>query len=157
MNDIRLSEAIRLGAMMAPQGFGDLISGLFRRKTCAIGAALSAVPCDVIIKRRAYPSFGFRGEHVAGTVEEVQTPELWNDVFRCRVQCPDCKDFEIFGPAHRIIAIHLNDKHRWTREQIADWVETIERQLGQVPLLVERFTNPVAATGPMRPNKKGEF
>jgi hypothetical protein len=22
--------------------------------------------------------------------------------------------------------VHLNDDHRWTREQIADWVQTIE-------------------------------
>jgi hypothetical protein len=25
-----------------------------------------------------------------------------------------------------LMIMHLNDRHRWTRERIADWVETVE-------------------------------
>jgi hypothetical protein len=37
--------------------------------------------------------------------------------------CPDCTKADY---VFRVIA-HLNDDHRWTRERIADFVETIER------------------------------
>jgi hypothetical protein len=35
-----------------------------------------------------------------------------------------CEQLDVVG---RIIP-HLNDDHRWTRERIADWVESIERE-----------------------------
>jgi predicted nucleic-acid-binding protein len=41
----------------------------------------------------------------------------------------DCGDkWWQFAKSLEHIVWHLNDKHKWTREQIAEWVETIEAQ-----------------------------
>lgn len=37
-----------------------------------------------------------------------------------------------FDPAYGYVGFviaHLNNEHRWTRERIADWVESVEKQL----------------------------
>lgn len=44
-----------------------------------------------------------------------------------RVTCP-CGECETPGRIWGTI-IHLNDKARWTREQIADWLETLDQDL----------------------------
>jgi len=51
-----------------------------------------------------------------------------------RMQCPSCgrKD-ELVG----IVALCLNDAHRWTRERIADFVEGVENAQDQ-PAEIER-------------------
>jgi hypothetical protein len=90
------AEAIRLGSMLRPQGFGSMRSAA---GTCALGAAEEALG------------------------------RLWCDAFGDHRSlyhaCPACNyapdRLQIVTPAH------LNDTHYWTREQIADWVETIER------------------------------
>lgn len=97
---MKLSEAIRLGAMMKPQGF----AGTGSRKcqeTCAYGAALDAISSD----------------------ESVSTHWPWlKTLYPDPVWCPVC---HLSCDVH--IIPHLNNKHRWTRERIADWVETLER------------------------------
>lgn len=93
---MRLSEAIRLGAMLKPQGF----EGTGSRQcpaTCAYGAALDA------ISRDGFPS------------------DIWPWIDQTLFQCPACDQ------KHGMYIIpHLNNDHRWTRERIADWVETLE-------------------------------
>ncbi len=105
---MRLSEAIRLGAMLKPQGFGGMSSNPQSTETCAYGAASDAL-----------------GRHV---VPLIEWPWL-----ESKGRCPDCH--ESFWPDGKeplkylsIISSHLNDSHIWTRERIADWVETIENQ-----------------------------
>lgn len=99
-----LSAAIRLGAMMKPQGFGQMF---FDGRTCALGAALDAV--------------GIRpenqGRYVLATARWPILVELKD------IRCPLC-GFK--SPQLDSGITHLNDCHDWTREQIADWVETIE-------------------------------
>lgn len=100
---MRLSEAIRLGAMLGPQNFGTYSDG---DATCAIGAARSAGGDDMML------SF-FQIEHHLDS------------------RCPECGDIAASswcdGKRVRVNVIpHLNDHHRWTRERIADWVETLE-------------------------------
>lgn len=114
---MRLSEAIRLGAMVKPQAFGYLEVtyiyptngplGLDRSfsATCAIGAAMEAVGLELC-------------------------SDSAQDFFRCfpeavmiwELPCPVCGALERGGPVP-----HLNNDHLWTRERIANWVETIER------------------------------
>ena len=97
---LRLSEAIRLGSMIRPQAFGILFDNT---GSCAWGAAQEAI--------------GMQGENWA------DLPSEWRDLWiesHSWLQCN--KMFDI-----RMIA-HLNDDHRWNREQIADFVETVERQ-----------------------------
>ena len=96
---LKLSEAIRLGSMLKPQGFRCGSARMGARQTCAFGAAQDALG------------------RVIG----------WDDPLTAIVTtqvCPSCG-----GRQHSNLAvvIHLNDDHRWTREQIADWVEQFER------------------------------
>lgn len=95
---MRLSDAIRLGALLAPQirdhhfqrnGAGEIIA------SCAIGAATHAGYC-----------FAAHRPFLDAT----------------RRTCPRCG---VSGTVLSTIA-HLNDWHRWTREAIADWVATLE-------------------------------
>lgn len=97
---MRLSEAIRLGSMLKPQrqfGNGPLLDDA----SCAIEAAADAI--------------GWRmGD---------QMPESWRRVTVPSRACPVCgKERD----TARVMALCLNDTHGWSREQIADWVETIE-------------------------------
>jgi len=98
---MKLSEAIRLGAMLNPQGFGhNRIYGPDGTKfTCALGAAEEA------------------GYNFAG----ILTGPL---VFHPPIKCPACACY--FYSEVPVMIVHLNDLHRWTREGIADWVATVE-------------------------------
>jgi hypothetical protein len=112
---MRLSEAIRLGAIMKPQAFGMIFDGI---GTCAIGAAKDAVgELDV-----SPAWFG-----IAEVFE--RHPEWHYGILRCPVS--GCSHIE------GVIAAHLNDYHRWTRERIADFIEQIERERGLWPASAE--------------------
>ena len=103
--NIKLSEAIRLGSMLKPQGFGDKSANPEQEATCALGASLSAIGASV----RDVTKYDFLRQR-------------WP--FLCeRKQCPACG---FNRAALWIISDHLNDRHKWTRERIADWVATIE-------------------------------
>lgn len=106
------SEAIRLGAMLGPQAFGCL-----RRRMksgtqyCASGGALEAIG--------KFPACSGDG----GLIIWQTWP--WAEARLADLPC-GC-----FGGTTTTEAVfHLNDIHRWTRERIADWVETIEREHG---------------------------
>lgn len=115
---MKLSLAIRLGAMLRPQGKNNeaMIWWVGERPTCALGAAMhalnlkneSVIRQDAWITNSIYPLIVARYE--------------WIDTLK--VQCPACTD------SRRVIATiySLNDTHRWTRERIADWVATVEPQ-----------------------------
>lgn len=98
---MRLSEAIRLGATMKPQCFGAEKSD--DGGSCARGAAADAF----------------------GVADWFSIPrEVLRFACDTTVGCPNCdRDPSTLGS---IIAYHLNDYHKWTREQIADWVELHE-------------------------------
>ena len=101
-----LPEAIRLGAMLRPQGFGSL-RGF--GKSCAMGAAGEAT--------------GLTGR---GMERRLRTlfPELDETVTcSCRVQCPWHHLRMRLGSA----ITHLNDYHRFKRERIADYVERVSK------------------------------
>ena len=105
---MKLSEAIRLGAMLYPQGRVLLFNA---GRACALGSALAALGmsdftdgCTVI--RKHYPF--------------LKTERV----------CPACggKDSMFF-----IVGEHLNDTHNWTREHIADWVQGVEDASAPTP------------------------
>jgi hypothetical protein len=97
---MRLSEAIRLGAKMGPQAFGQL---RHQRATCALGAAAQAIGMRSVLILKEWP---------------------W--LATTRDKCPECMLINV--PVLTIIP-HLNDHHLWSRERIADWVETLENKL----------------------------
>ena len=101
---MKLSEAIMLGAALKPQGFGQILRD---GKTCALGAAHDSL------------GLSFRCEYGGGCELENLYPFLMGQQF----ECPEC------GGGDRlafIIASHLNDRHKWSREKIAEWVASIE-------------------------------
>jgi hypothetical protein len=101
---MKLSEAIRLGAMMRPQAFSCYTDGI---GTCVWGAANEAIGLPA--------NHGF-----------FETEGEWSVADQAS-RCPIAKCVRRFRVVSSIIQ-HLNDEHRWTREKIADWVETIEAQ-----------------------------
>lgn len=107
---MRLSEAIRLGAMMRPQAFGHY--SLQHKGSCAMVAAAEVEGSEY----RAYC-------------------DLINLAYNyAPLSCPACShEARIFCG----LVAHLNDNHRWTREAIADWVDSIEQQQARPEVAVE--------------------
>ena len=95
------------------------------RGTCALGAASQA--CDL---RSVLPVSIF-----------TLFPYLENSLAECpEVHCP--ADASIAG-----IVAHLNDNHRWTREEIADWLQSEEDKLGfETVVEPESISIPTLAT-----------
>ena len=101
---MKLSEAIRLGAMLRPQAFKVYF---WLDNSCALGAAAEA----------AGVSYGCTSTAHFRIV--LLWPWLRTMVGR---QCPACA----LDACPRKLIAHLNDDHKWTRERIADWVATVE-------------------------------
>jgi hypothetical protein len=117
---MRLSEAMRLGAMIRGQAFGVLFNPLPLRAgealppeatSCAMGAAVEAI-----------------GERCV-----QDAPRDWCPLLNIVIRCPECGQrghASLNGSVIEMI-VALNNEHRWTREKIAAWVESIElRVLG---------------------------
>jgi len=102
---VRLSEAIRLGSMLRPQIFGQMSNAL---GSCPFGAAKEAIgdraPECFWDPERTFPVVGL-----------------------LPMECPVCGEVEKLRAS--IISEHLNDRHRWSRERIAAWIETVEREI----------------------------
>lgn len=129
---MKLSEAIRLGAMLKPQCFGRYF---YRDGSCALGAAADALGVQVdqlcvgngTIVPQIYASNWPRS---SVTFMFMTVPPL----------CPACGQQRA---AVDCLIRHLNDEHRWTREQIADVVARIEAQQ-ELQAPVEAPREPVA-------------
>ena len=109
---MRLSEAIRLGALLGPQTQGTFFrSGDDYMATCALGAAAGAIGAKnykgLILSWSQWPI-------LHSLVPENELPsDLAMDLYK--------------GPRTLSwIIMVLNDTGRWTRTQIADWVEGFE-------------------------------
>ena len=117
------SEAIREGAKLRPQAFGAYFDG---GTSCAVGAAHEA------ITGKAEDS-----DAVALTEGSFPYMQLCNN----KATCPQCT--AAIGSLLSTVT-HLNDEHKWTRERIADWLETEEEKLGFVTV-VESESVPFSA------------
>lgn len=124
---MKLSEAIRLGAMMKPQAFdgvllkGQSVTVMGERVdipeticTCAIGAALDAIG--------RLP----RIDYLEGCI--WTDPGCFFPILNKAAPCPvpGCEGADIDWA---LPVSHLNEEHRWTRERIADWVESVENSV----------------------------
>lgn len=97
---MKLSETIRLGAMLGPQlRNGSTLEG---SSSCALGAALLAM--GTYLMGDLYRQYPILKDAVTGPIQNGGRHPL---------------DYWI---------VLLNDHFQWTREQIADWVQTIEDQ-----------------------------
>jgi hypothetical protein len=95
--------------MLKPQCFGDMHA---HDKTCALGAAMDA-------------------EGLLDAWEQsdraIAVFEYWKlryPVLLTWAVCPVCHGERLTIDT----IVHLNDKHEWSRERIADWLEHIEAQ-----------------------------
>lgn len=112
MSNLSLSQAIRLGAMLAPQAFNYFLKD---GATCAMGAALQA---------------GGAGEHLTDYLKcgelIIEMFPLAADLHAAALHCPEgcghCRS-SVWG-----MVAHLNNDHKLSRERIATWIETIEAQ-----------------------------
>ncbi len=113
---LKLSEGMRLGAMIRGQAFGVAYDG---SRSCALGAAFEAV--------------GLR-DHFQGYMDfenDLENdPWTWADDAKC--DCPVCGAPDSVA----FTIVHLNDTHRWSRQSIADWVATVEPS--EVPSVAEQ-------------------
>lgn len=106
-----LSEAIRIGAMLKPQAFGGChVTGA----TCALGAAVEAIGALRLCVNGYMPT--------DDAIAALATRWPYIDSV---VSNPITGD----GGDLSFVIFELNDTHRWTRDQIADFVESIERSL----------------------------
>jgi hypothetical protein len=103
---MELSKAIREGAKLRPQAFGAYVCG---DATCVEGAAIDG------LNGRKMPNMGLA---VTDTLR-AHYPFMTQDA-----DCPVCGDE--YAANVDCVMVHLNDAHRWSREQIADWVEQFE-------------------------------
>ncbi len=119
-SDIRLSEAIRLGAMIRRQITGRYF---FAGGTCAAGALMEALG---LITEENH----LRASAIYRDSDNFQMFPVVKAELSSSENCPECR-----GGWHciRDLIVHLNDQCGWTREQIADWVEEIERKRGLMP------------------------
>lgn len=93
--------------------------------TCAWGAAIDAAGLTIKLKPKdGSLSFGapIRGAAIDSSDYYLDVPPEWSRLLSITQQCPACA----LGGEGTVLIAHLNDHHSWTREQIADWVETIE-------------------------------
>lgn len=121
MSDIKLSTAIREGAKLHPQAMGTFYDD---GKTCVLGA-LAAIAgydftdykwmqqCDEVEKliTNTYADIRNEWEHCP-VVECETTPEQLDETY--------WDGDKLYG-----LVAHLNDQHKWTREAIASWLESI--------------------------------
>lgn len=102
---MRLSEAIRLGAMLKPQAFNSRA----RDASCTLRAATEALGIpDHVFSDSTVLNYAALEDRYPFLVTATTHP--------------------VDGSLARATAViwNLNDTHQWTREQIADWVESIE-------------------------------
>lgn len=103
-----LSEAIREGAKLLPQGFGSKCVRDNKNTSCAMEAAI----------------------HVVAGSPEYNSINLLRDgeygILRRVVACP-ADGCNLHSDLETAIT-HLNDIHKWTRERVAGFVATVEAQ-----------------------------
>lgn len=97
---MRLSEAIRLGALISSQAVGAFVR---EKEACALGAAMVATGSTATFTLTVW--------------------DRWRWAWAMTALCPVCKTS---STSVLMLIIHLNDDHRWPREEIGRWVATVE-------------------------------
>jgi hypothetical protein len=110
---MRLSEAIREGAKKRPvQHFGHFYNTI-NQGTCALGAAYEGCTGRTI-------SHKIRHNVIMDSIAECTGASCYSPVTNIAV--PDVVDRSC--SSLREVIVELNDTHQWTREEIADWLES---------------------------------
>ena len=108
---MKLSEAIRLGAMLHPQAFDAFRTP--EGHTCVMAAAADAAGLVTTPGRSPMPALR-------------ETFPILNTIItgdhRFQVDCQYAADFDLEGELTQIL-VFMNDCLHWSRERIADWIE----------------------------------
>jgi hypothetical protein len=127
---MKYSEAILLGSMVTEQAFGESGIGI---RACANRAARIAVGASSITG-------------VSNSGPDITT--LFPIAATEGIECPQCgKSSHDISPCTEDLCglvAHLNDRHRWTRERIADFIATHERLEPDMETKTETATELVA-------------
>lgn len=81
------------------------------------------VGVDMSAPKPAYKTPGHLGSEVARALEAVLPGML------TFIRCPACPQGTDRTRSVSEQIVHLNDEHRWTREQVADWLESLDVDL----------------------------
>lgn len=128
---MKLSEAIRLGSMVWPQGFDGWMDG---EERCALAGAADASGCA--------GEFDLRFSRVG--VPYSKLTELF-PLLAVKLPYPMAHvNGGVLMLKVESIIVHLNDQKRWTRERIADWVEGVEAAQDSAPPASLAAVDPVA-------------
>jgi hypothetical protein len=145
MTTMPLSQAIRLAAMSTEPVHGPAYRTDGGRVcgTCAIGAVMYAIHGDAAVEKS--------GGCVTTAIRAAMSERWpWTAAYTLGPKLP--RGGYVHGAVRPItdvmgIMLALFENERWTREQIADWVESLERQQ-QIPpadpqaLLIDVFEEP---------------
>ncbi len=109
----KFSQAIRLGALQSAKATRCFVDA--DGSTCAIGAALLAA--GMFVNENAHFDFGFGNASYGEIVEFLQK----------RFTLPLMASHPVTGTRYDLVAVivNLNDLRGWSRERIADWLESI--------------------------------
>lgn len=115
-----LSDAMLEGAKLRPQGRRALVDT--KGRTCALGAANHAI-------------YGVPDPPI-----NLYSETSWDFLLKSTTEaCPvrKCSANLRIVEKLRVLELieHLNDDHKWTREQIAGWLSTVEERLGMVEIV----------------------
>lgn len=121
---MKLSEAMREGAQIRGQCSGVYFGnfGSLDYLSCAIGAVIEGAGLMTPI---------IDANEVAGSLVSQALPGEWPEIHEGTI-CPDDGNCPHAG-GERLskyrssllnVILHLNDDHKWTREKIADWLES---------------------------------
>jgi hypothetical protein len=111
-----LASFIRAGAQRRPdQAFGDYFRG--QRASCALGAA--------------YEGMYRLPREIAGTHPTKDLDWFFDCLEGTVRRCPvdGCKKRLVLSA----LIVHINDDHRWSREQIAAWLEAVNGTVNGAP------------------------
>lgn len=135
---MRLSEAIRVGARMraaSERGWNDAgPDGQIR--TCALVAAAEGAGLFTIVGNCVIPGPNWleplKGDAIARDEAEKpclksRMPDNWH-LITSSIEAPPCPCGK-FGVKDLVMVLiwHLHDVHAWSREAVAEWIETLER------------------------------
>lgn len=119
---MKLSEAMRIGASWTGQAFWRMKDA--KGNTCAMGSVLATL------------GHKFTEPYLSGSLAaRYRRHKKYIDLLERKFpilskEYPDCPVRKCPMVSHlntRLVIQHLNDSHQWTREQIADWIETLEK------------------------------
>jgi hypothetical protein len=114
---VKLFEAITEGAKLRPQAFGMYFTGNTRSDACScvIGSVYEVTFPDCSLSHDAVVN---QFENLAKHYPLLRSEE--------KHFCLECAGDKSFQDNLTNLLIHLNDEHKWTREQIAEFVRRFE-------------------------------